>query len=140
MRNVATLLAAASLAIVSLGAAACDDDAADTASATPATSSAPGAASPSAAPIPSASASPQATPSKKPKVTGNQVIMIDPDGKKYTRKWVIRNAMMMAGVSGKLPSNFCDKSYAEGVNEGGKFPAGKGAFMDACEEGVSLAG
>ena len=138
MRNVATLLATASLGIVSLGAAACDDDAADTASsAPPATSSAPG--SPSAAP-PSATASPRPTPSTKPKVTGDQVIMIDPDGKKYTRKWVIRNAMMMAGVSGKLPSNFCSKSYAEGVKGGGKFPAGKLAFMDACEEGVSLAG
>jgi hypothetical protein len=138
VRNVATLLATASLGIVSLGAAACDDDAADTASsAPPATSSAPG--SPSAAP-PSATASPRPTPSAKPKVTGDQVIMIDPDGKKYTRKWVIRNAMMMAGVSGKLPSNFCSKSYAEGVKGGGKFPAGKLAFMDACEEGVSLAG
>jgi hypothetical protein len=138
VRNVATLLATASLGIVSLGAAACNDDAADTASsAPPATSSAPG--SPSAAP-PSATASPQPTPSAKPKATGDQVIMIDPDGKKYTRKWVIRNAMMMAGVSGKLPSNFCAKSYAEGVKGGGKFPAGKLAFMDACEEGVSLAG
>ena len=138
MRNVATLLATASLGIVSLGAAACNDDAADTASsAPPATSSAPG--SPSAAP-PSATASPQPMPSTKPKVTGDQVIMIDPDGKKYTRKWIIRNAMMMAGVSGKLPPNFCAKSYAEGVKGGGKFPAGKLAFMDACEEGVSLAG
>ena len=140
MKNVATLLLTASLAIVSLGAAACDDDAADTASATPATSSAPGAGSPSAAPVPSASASPKATPSKKPKVTGNRVLMIDPDGKKYTRTWVIRNAMMMAGASGKLPSDFCDKAYAEGVSAGGRFPAGKAAFMDACEEGVSLAG
>jgi hypothetical protein len=142
VRNVATLLATASLAIVSLGATACNDDAADTASsAPPVTSSAPG--SPSAAitpPTPSATASPQPTPSTKPKVTGNQVIMIDPDGKKYTRKWIIRNAMMMAGMSGKLPSNFCAKSYAEGVKGGGKFPAGKLAFMDACEEGVSLAG
>jgi hypothetical protein len=138
VRNVATLLATASLGIVSLGAAACNDDAADTASsAPPATSSAPG--SSSAAP-PSATASPQPTPSAKPKATGDQVIMIDPDGKKYTRKWVIRNAMMMAGMSGKLPSNFCAKSYAEGVKGGGKFPAGKLAFMDACEEGVSLAG
>jgi hypothetical protein len=140
VRNVATLLATASLGIVSLGAAACNDDAADTApSAPPATSSAPAVDSPSAAPTPSASASPQSTPSKKPKVTGDQVIMIDPDGKKYTRKWIIRNAMMMAGMNGKLPSNFCDKSYAEGVKGGGKFPAGKLAFMDACEEGVSLA-
>jgi hypothetical protein len=139
VRNVATLLATASLGIVSLGAAACNDDAADTASsAPPATSSTPG--SPSAAPTPSATASPQPTPSTKPKVTGDQVIMIDPDGKKYTRKWIIRNAMMMAGMSGKLPSNFCARSYAEGVKGGGKFPAGKAAFMDACEEGVSLAG
>jgi hypothetical protein len=142
VRNVATLLATASLGIMSLGAAACNDDAAGTASAPPATSSAPGVGSPSATPIPSASASasPQSTPSKKPTVTGNQVIMIDPDGKKYTRKWIIRNAMMMAGMNGRLPSNFCDRSYAEGVRGGGKFPAGKAAFMDACEEGVSLAG
>ena len=140
VRNVATLLAAASLGIVSLGAAACNDDAADTASsAPPATSSAPGVGSPSAAPTPSTSVSPQATPSKKPKATGGQVIMIDPDGKKYTRKWIIRNAMMMAGMSGRLPSNFCARSYAEGVRGGGRFPAGKLAFMDACEEGVSLA-
>ena len=98
---------------------ACNDDAADTASsAPPTTSSAPGAGSPSAAPTLSTSASPRATPSKKAEVTGGQVIMSDPDGKKYTRKWVIRNAMMMAGMSGKLPSNFCDKSYAEGVKGG----------------------
>jgi hypothetical protein len=141
VRNVATLLATATLGIVSLGAAACNDDTAGTASsAPPATSSAPGLGSPSTAPTPSASASPQSTPSTKPKVTGNQVIMIDPDGKKYTRKWIIRNAMMMAGMNGKLPSNFCARSYAEGVKGGGKFPAGKAAFMDACEEGVSLAG
>jgi hypothetical protein len=140
VRNLAALLATVSLGIVSLGAAACNDDAADTASTPPATSSAPGVGSHSAAPVPSVSASPQSTPSQKPKVADNQVIMIDPDGKKYTRKWIIRNAMMMAGMSGKLPSYFCAKSYAEGVKGGGKFPAGKAAFMDACEEGVSLAG
>jgi hypothetical protein len=141
VKNVATLLATASLGVVSLGAVACDDDA-DSASAPPSASasSSPGVSSPSAAPVPSTSVSPRPTPSAKPKVTGDQVIVIDPDGKKYTRKWVIRNAMMMAGVSKKLPPNFCDKSYAEGVDEGGKFPAGKAAFMDACEEGVSLAG
>jgi hypothetical protein len=146
VRNVATLLATATLGIVSLGAAACNDDTAGTASsAPPATSSASAVGSPSAAPTPSASASPQSTPSTpstpstKPRVTGNQVIMIDPDGKRYTRKWIIRNAMMMAGMNGKLPSNFCSRSYAEGVKGGGKFPAGKAGFMDACEEGVSLA-
>jgi hypothetical protein len=144
VRNVAALLATASLGIVSLGAAACNDDTGGTASsAAPAASSPPAVSSPSATPTPSTSASPQPTPSApaaKPKVTGDQVVMIDPDGKKYTRKWIIRNAMMMAGMNGKLPSNFCAKSYAEGVKGGGRFPAGKPAFMDACEEGVSLAG
>jgi hypothetical protein len=143
VRNVATLLATATLGIVSLGAAACNNDDPDIASsASPVTSSAPSSPStaPSTAPSPSDTASPESTPSKKPEVTGGQVIMIDPDGKKYTRKWIIRNAMMMAGMNGKLPSDFCAKSYAEGVKGGGRFPAGKAAFMDACEEGVSLAG
>jgi hypothetical protein len=40
----------------------------------------------------------------------------------------------------KASLNFCAKSYAEGVKGGGKFPARKAAFMDAWEEGVSLAG
>jgi len=147
VRNVATLLATASLGIVSLGITACNDDGADAAPPPSATSVAPGVGSPSPTPVPtdsatsvpSDSASPQVVPPEKPKVSRNQVIMIDPDGKKYTRKWIIRNAMMMAGMGGKIPSNFCAKSYAAGVKGGGRFPAGKAAFMDACEEGVSLA-
>lgn len=144
MRNVATLLATASLGIVALGAAACNDDAADTASSAPPSASPAASAGASSAPpaspspdVPSLITSPQAEPTKKPKTSGTQVIMIDPDGKKYTRNWIVRNAMMMAGMTGK--SNFCAKSYAEGVKGGGKFPAGKAAFMDACEEGVGLA-
>jgi hypothetical protein len=77
----------------------------------------------------------------EPKVTGNQVIMIDPSGKKYTRKQMIQMAAGMAAVNEKhgLPSNFCAKSYAEGVKGGGQFPAGRLAFMEACQEGVRLA-
>jgi hypothetical protein len=141
MKNFTTLLAVTALGIVSLGAAACnDDDGVDAASAAPVASPTTGGSvsgTPSASPVaPSASATPR--PTRKP--SSGQVIMIDPDGKKYTRKWIIRNAMMMAGMSGGLPKNFCAKSYAEGVKGGGRFPAGKGAFMDACAEGVDLAG
>ena len=82
------------------------------------------------------SATPQSHPTRR-KVSANEVIMIDPDGKKYARRWIIRNAMGMAAVTGG--SNFCAKSYAEVVKAGGKFPAGKQAFMEACKEGASLA-
>lgn len=140
MKNTATVLATAVLGVVALGAAACNDDDAGTASsAPPAASPAASAGTPSTTPTPPASASPLSKPSTKPKVSGDQIIMIDPEGKKYTRKWVVRNAMMMAGMNGKAPAGFCEKSYAAGVKGGGKFPAGKLAFMDACEEGISLA-
>lgn len=67
--------------------------------------------------------------------------MIDPNGKKYTRKEM---AQMAAGMSASFgekgpPAGFCAMSYKEGVDKGGKFPAGKAAFMEACEEGVKLA-
>jgi hypothetical protein len=85
------------------------------------------------------SASPSSKPASPPKPSASQVIMIDPDGKKYTRKRMIQMAAGMATVMGKnLPSDFCARSYKEGVAKGGKFPAGKAAFMEACEEGVSL--
>jgi len=141
MKNVTTVLAAAALGMVSLGAAACNDDGADAASSAPVSSPATsgGAPStPSASPgVPSTGATPQSQPPRKPKVRNNQVVMIDPDGKTYTRKWIIQNAMGMAAF-GKIPSDFCAKSYAAGVRHRGRFPAGKAAFMDACEEGVSL--
>jgi hypothetical protein len=137
------MLVTAALGVVSLGAAACNDGGADAASSAPVTSpttSGSPPSTPSATPgVPSAGAIPPSQPTRKAKVANNRVIMIDPDGKTYTRKWIIQNAMGMAMVGGKLPSNFCAKSYAEGVKHGGKFPAGKAAFMDACEEGVSLA-
>jgi hypothetical protein len=143
MKIVATMLATAALGMVSLGAAACKDDGADAASGAPSTSPVASAGASSAPPVsaspaaPPAGVSPQATPSKKPKPSNNQVVMIGPDGKKYTRKWMIRNAMMMSGMTGN--SNFCGKSYAESVKRGAKFPAGKAAFMDACKEGIDLA-
>ena len=97
--------------------------------------------------MPSSPAAPSLSPTgipawkgPKPKVTGSQIIMIDPDGKKYTRKTMIQMAAGMAAVSAKLPENFCTQSYEQGVKEGGKFPAGKLAFLEACREGVRLAG
>ncbi|GAA2446240.1 hypothetical protein GCM10010191_74020 [Actinomadura vinacea] len=75
-------------------------------------------------------------------MTGSQIIMIDPEGKKYTRKLMVQMAAGMAAtMEGQgVPREFCAKSYDQGVQQGGKFPAGRGAFMDACLEGVRLAG
>lgn len=127
MRNAAVLLV---LAFVSLGAAACKDDASDAAASAP-----PG--SPSAtSPVPSASAS------ARPKATADQVIMIDPQGKKYTRKQTVQMAAGMAAAFKKsgLRSDFCATSYTQGVKDGGRFPAGRLAFMEACQEGARQAG
>ncbi|GAA3965927.1 hypothetical protein GCM10023085_55530 [Actinomadura viridis] len=123
-------------------ATACDDEQASprpTASGTanaPATSTA---ATPPPSPTPTSV--PTRRPSPDPTVTGSRVIMIDPEGKKYTRKEMVEMAAGMAAVQDKrLPANFCSMSYQQGVAEGGKFPAGKAAFMEACAEGVRLAG
>ncbi|GAA4639693.1 hypothetical protein GCM10023196_102340 [Actinoallomurus vinaceus] len=72
-------------------------------------------------------------------MTGSNVIMIDPQGKKYTRRTMVQMAAGMAATQGNLPSNFCAISYRQGVQEGGRFPAGRQAFMEACQEGVRLA-
>lgn len=127
MRIAAMALATAALGVVALGATACKDDTAD-------------ASDPATVPAtPSASA--HATPTlQRPKVTGSQVIMIDPDGKKYTRKWMVEMAAGMEAIHEHgLPPDFCARSYVDGVKKGGTFPAGKAAFMEACQEGVRLA-
>jgi hypothetical protein len=147
IKNIATLLASACLGIVSLGAVACDDDGKVAESPAPsATSPAANGGSAGAAPaspgVSSPSVSPPSLPTSRPTVTGSQVIMIDPSGKKYTRKWMVEMAAGMAAASGKkgLPANFCALSYKEGVDGGGKFPLGRYAFMEACQEGLRLAG
>jgi len=127
-----TLLAAASLGIISLGAAACGDDGAT--AETPASPAASG----SATSAPPTSSSPGAA---SPKVSGSQVIMIDPSGKKYTRTETVKLAVGMAAAfkQSGVPSGFCAQSYQQGVDGGGKFPAGKLAFIEACEEGMRQA-
>jgi hypothetical protein len=123
-------------ALLALGATACKDDGAADAADTPAASPTASPASPAATP----SARPTLHHGAKPTVTGSQVIMIDPSGKRYTRKTMVQMAAGMSAVNGNgLPANFCAKSYADGVREGGTFPAGKAAFMEACQEGVRLA-
>lgn len=138
-------LAVASAGVVAMGATACKD------TDKPAAQTAPTAATSTAAPNPASSAPAPSTvptsppPSKvpashAPKPGGSDIIMIDPDGKKYTRKKMIQLAAGMAMASGKhLPRNFCAKSYQEGVSGGGKFPAGRAAFIEACEVGVGMA-
>ncbi|MFD0688749.1 hypothetical protein [Actinomadura fibrosa] len=139
MRTSTTLLAAA-LGLASLGAAACDDDKEPAASsASPAAASPSGSSAPASPGTPAPSALPSGIRTKDPKVTGSEIIMIDPSGKKYTRKTMIEMAAGMAAVSGRLPSDFCPRSYKSGIDGGGSFPAGKQAFMEACQAGVRLA-
>ena len=140
IKNRTALLAAASLGVVALGATACRDDHA--AAGSPAPSMPPTASVSSSAAMPSPPVmSPSARPSKPdPTVPGsNVIIMIDPQGKKYTRLTMMQMAAGMEAVQGKLPSNFCAISYRKGVQGGGKFPAGRQAFIEACQEGVRLA-
>lgn len=147
IKNIAALLASACLGIVSLGAVACDDDGTAAGSPArsapaPAASGGPTSAAPASPGVVSPRVSPSSAPTSRPKVTGSQVIMIDPSGKKYTRKTMVEMAAGMAAVSGKkrLPADFCARSYEQGVDGGGTFPLGRYAFMEACQEGLRLAG
>jgi hypothetical protein len=140
IKNIAILVAAGALV---LGAAGCKDDGttADPPASPPASPSASGgSADPTPGPVTSSAPGPTMKP-KRPRAAGSQIVMIDPDGKKYTRKTMIAMAARMAAVSGDgLPKDFCTRSYREGVRKGGRFPAGEGAFLEACRTGVRLAG
>ena len=131
-RKIAILLAVGSLVL----AAACDGDnkseAKGAAPASSASTTAPGATTPT----PSAPTTPQATPTE-PKISNSrQIIMIDPDGKRYTFRTMVQMAAGMRATMGKnAPPDFCAMSYKQGVEEGGTFPAGREAFMAACQEG-----
>ncbi|MGH3241370.1 MAG: hypothetical protein ACRDNL_13405 [Spirillospora sp.] len=130
------------LAALLFGTVACDGDgdgeksakgpSSPQASTTPTTPAAP----PAATPTTSAPATPRAEPSD-PKVTNSRtIVMIDPDGKSYT---YTKMAQMAAGMrmtfGDNPPSGFCAKSYEKGLSGGGKFPAGRDAFVAACQEG-----
>jgi hypothetical protein len=140
-KNIRDLLVVASLSILSLSAAGCNDDDAVAGSSTPAASAtASGSATSAPAAPPSPSASPSARPVARPKVGDSTVVLIDPQGKKYTRHDMVKKSagMVLFFGKGRLPSNFCERSYRDGVKGGGKFPAGKDAYMDACQDGVEL--
>jgi hypothetical protein len=152
--NGKNLLVIASLCILSLGAAGCnDDDAAGSASPAPSATAGGGASGTLAAPpspsggtttAPAASPSPSKSPSARPvarsKVGDSTVVLIDPHGKKYTRHEMVKKSAGMVLFFGtkRLPADFCERSYRDGVQGGGKFPAGKAAYLDACQEGVDL--
>ncbi|SFQ26481.1 hypothetical protein K8Z49_29525 [Actinomadura madurae] len=138
--NIAIRLALGGLLLV--GAAACEGD---DKSGAAGSSSAPSTAATTATPAPA-----QATPTTsapgtpaptttKPKIklpTSKQIVMIDPEGKKYTYLKMAQLAAGMRYTMGDRPqANFCEKSYVKGVEGGGKFPAGKAAFLAACHEG-----
>ncbi|WP_242909514.1 hypothetical protein [Actinomadura terrae] len=132
-----------------LGAAACNDDGGGKeAKAGPSTPSAAATTPSAAAPSTPAPTSPSAavpSPTKpvtsptEPKLpTSKTIVMIDPDGKSYTYTKMAQLAAGMRATMKTAPSNFCAKSYLEGVKGGGKFPAGRAAWMAACEEGWRL--
>ncbi|MEV0249052.1 hypothetical protein AB0H76_20785 [Nocardia sp. NPDC050712] len=72
------------------------------------------------------------------------IIMLDPDGDRWNRARTIREARQLAEsvreAGAELPANFCEQGYIEGIEGGGRFPSGKAAWLDACEEGVRQAG
>jgi hypothetical protein len=116
-----TALAAATLSLAACGG--------DIAAAAPAPADAP-AAAPIVPPAPA--------------LDPSAVIMIDPDGDKWNRPRTVREARQLAEsvreAGTDLPANFCEQGYIEGLEGGGHFPAGKQAWLDACEEGVRQAG
>lgn len=138
-RSIAIVLALGGLC---LGATACEGDEKSKAkgmSTAPATS-APATTTPSAsAPTTGTSPTPEAT-TTDPKINNSrQIVLIDPEGKRYTSRTMAQLAAgMRATMGSKAPPNFCAQSYDEGVKGGGKFPAGRGAFMAACQEGWRL--
>ncbi|WP_433326957.1 hypothetical protein [Spirillospora sp. CA-294931] len=111
---------------------------ASSAAVTPASSTSP--TSPTSAPTSAAPVEPSASPTPAAKPTDNStVVLIEPGGKRWTRKKMIKMAMQMGMVMGsKLPANFCAKSYKESVARNAKFPAGREGFMSACQEGIDL--
>ncbi|MFE3445975.1 hypothetical protein ACFXNW_23330 [Nocardia sp. NPDC059180] len=77
-------------------------------------------------------------------VAGGEVILIDPDGNEWDRSRAVSESAEMAKAikqsGGTLDESFCEQGYTEGIKDGGKFPSGKQAWMDACQEGVRQAG
>ncbi|MEV0761408.1 hypothetical protein [Nocardia sp. NPDC050435] len=115
---IVTAVAATALSLTACGG--------DIATAAPASSEAPLPVAPSAALDPAA------------------VIMIDPDGDVWNRPRTVREARRLAEsvreAGTRLPANFCEQGFIEGLEGGGRFPSGKQAWLDACDEGVRQAG
>ncbi|MFB4295061.1 hypothetical protein [Actinomadura sp. NTSP31] len=87
-------------------------------------------------PTTSAPGTPAPTTTEPKLPNSKQIVMIDPDGKKYTYTTMAQLAAGMRYTMGDNPQpNFCEKSYTKGVEGGGKFPAGRSAFLAACREG-----
>jgi hypothetical protein len=137
-KKIAIRLALGGLVLVS--AAACNGDdktgAAGKSSAPSTTATTATPAPVQATPTTSAPVTPVPTTTDPKLPTSKQIVMIDPDGKKYTYTKMAQLAAGMRYTMGdNPPPNFCETSYAKGVQGGGKFPAGKLAFIAACREG-----
>ncbi|MGK5557320.1 hypothetical protein ACSNOI_37500 [Actinomadura kijaniata] len=125
-----------------LGPVACDGDGGEPKGGPAALStSAPGTAASTAPPVATPTSGAPTVPPRprpsKPRISDSrEIVMIDPEGKRYTFRTMVQMAAGMRATMGENPPpNFCATSYEQGVREGGKFPAGRGAFMAACQEG-----
>jgi hypothetical protein len=145
-KTIAIRLALGGLLLV--GAAACNGDdkkTADRPPSAPPTVSTPSAATgtptpPTTAPTTSAPATPEGSPTGSDLPRSKQIVMIDPDGERYTFTKMAQAAASMRAIMGKrMPADYCEKSYRKGLEEGGSFPAGRDAFLAACRWGVRLA-
>lgn len=121
----------AAVAAAALSSTACGDD----------NSTAPSASSTAKSTATSTAKSTATSPSAA--ATGD-VILIDPDGNEWDRARAVLEAKEMAQAikdsGATVDADFCEQGYTEGVKEGGQFPAGKQAWLDACGEGVRQAG
>ena len=85
------------------------------------------------------------TDTKSPSASASsQAIAITPDGESWDRTQAVNEAKQMAldekSSGSPTGTKVCETFYSGGLQNGGKFPAGKQAWIAACQEGVKQAG
>jgi hypothetical protein len=66
--------------------------------------------------------------------------MIDPKGTKYGRQSLADSiAQGIRATGAKVAPSHCEDAYRKTAQQGARFPAGKQAYIDACQQGVRQA-
>ncbi|XVQ13068.1 hypothetical protein ACQP1W_11115 [Spirillospora sp. CA-255316] len=153
-KNITRLMATASLGLLAFGTAACGGDdgektAPPSASGSPSAPASPGQGAatpgaPSGAPAapgaPGGTAAPGGAPAPPPPPPALQVVMIDPKGTKYGRQSLADSiAQGIRATGAKVSPSHCENAYQKTLQQGAKFPAGKQAYIQACQQGVRQA-